>query len=202
MKKAMKLVWAVLFALPVFSLVSCESDDNDGLFKDYSYLVGKSLDDVIKDMGSDYLVGENGNGALYYELNSVPNVTNVDVFFTFFDYNELGLITYDKAVEVDVTLKGLEYSQVYNELNKEYGNGEMISYEDEEGNVEDTEIKYTKGNRYIYLYTSGSGYVNVDYVDKKAFDEAKKNAASAPTRGADFDLRAAVKAAKKANSPK
>ena len=55
MKKAMKLVWMVLFALPLISLTACGDDDeitnDDGVtinIKDYSDLLGKTRDEVMK----------------------------------------------------------------------------------------------------------------------------------------------------------
>ena len=49
MKKAMKLVWMVLAALPMIALTACGDDepDNGISFKDYSILLNEDRDDIV-----------------------------------------------------------------------------------------------------------------------------------------------------------
>lgn len=167
MKKAMKLVWMVLFALPIISLTSCE-DDKDELFKDYSNLLGKTRTQVLDIMNRP---ADQEAEAFYFEnINDVPNVDEVDVYWTFYDYDSNGMVIFDKAVEVDTYLVGLSAAEITNHLTDLYGKSKVLSYEDE-GDVWE-EIRWEKGNKYIFF---DSEDLAVSYVDKKEWDKSVEN---------------------------
>lgn len=82
MKKAMKLVWAVLFALPLIAFTSCGDDDepildNEGdeiTLTDYSDLLNKSREDIITKKMKDF----------------TPYYQDIDGIFYDNDGNDLG----------------------------------------------------------------------------------------------------------------
>ena len=158
----MKLVWMVLFALPLISLTACGDDDEDNdLFKDYSYLINKTRDDVKKNLG--VAPAEEDLESLVYE-NIQPNIPTLIAWFTLWEENETGLVTYEKVQMVDVELKGLSYSEVYNHLTDLYGKAELDDYDD---------MRWEKSGKYIWLDQDGSE-LWVTYADKKAWDKAEE----------------------------
>lgn len=153
MKKAMKLVWMVLFALPMISLTACGDDDdliddNTGIsinMKDYSDLLDKTRDDVMKKMNMD--VADSDNNGIYYE-NVENGVPEVDVYYTFFEDNEYGAQqTYEKSVMVDVLVDGFPYNDLLNFVINKYGKGNL-------------------NNEGIYLIKKGDMYVWLEWDDE------------------------------------
>lgn len=163
MKKVMKLVWMVLIALPMISLTACGDDDELGTInmKDYSSLLDKTRDDVLKKMNMD-VAGSDEEG-IYY-LNVEEGVPEVDVFFTFFENNQYGTLQlYDKSVMVDVEVNGFPYNDLLNFVNDKYGKGTM----DEDGIY-----VVKKGDMYVWLdwdSTEKDGYLT--FVKKSEWDK-------------------------------
>ena len=166
----MKLVWMVLFALPIISLTSCE-DDKDELFKDYSNLLGKTETEVLNIMDRP---ATQVTAAIYFEnINDVPNVEEVDVYWTLDDYDDNGnLIVFNKAVQVDTYLVGLTSAEITNHLTDLYGKSKVLTYEDEEDGDVWTETRWEKGNKYIFFDAED---LTVTYVDKKEWDKSVAN---------------------------
>lgn len=109
MKKALKLVWMVLFALPMVAFTACGDDDKDDdddnggnggtnteLFADYSPLVGKTRSQVINYMGNDPIYEVDGVTMGYYVDRN--NVETVVAMF------ELDDVTSDRVLAVASTL--------------------------------------------------------------------------------------------------
>lgn len=197
MKKAMKLVWMVLFALPLISLTACGDDDDDLVndetgatvnIKDYSDLLDKSQKDVMNKMGID--VTEQNEFGLYYE-NVEKNVEEVDVLFTLFEEDHGAYVTYDKSVMVNVDLTGFTYDDVYNFCSNKYGKGEMI----------DGTLVIKKGSMYVwfeYYDDADGGYSELTFVNKSKWDAAYGEI----TKSLDINAIKAVKAAYKAQRAK
>lgn len=202
MKKAMKLVWMVLFALPMISLTACGDDDdlvddNTGStveLKDYSDLIGKKYNEVTDKLGSNYDLEEtNQYQIVYYDYD--VNVTEIGVYFTFYEeVSEDVYKRYETAVMVNVDVKGFSNAYLIDRLQKLYGEG--TPHEDEDGLY----FTYEKSGKYIiYVYDAENQEGEITYVDKKEFDKVNVR-----TKGADLSLRQfvnqvkAVKAAKAA----
>lgn len=173
MKKAMKLVWMVLFALPMISLTACGDDDelkgDDGVtinLKDYSDLLDKTKEDVMKKMNIQ--VADEDNDGIYYE-NVAPNVEAVDIYYTFFEENEYGAQqTYNKSVMVDVELSGFSYDELYNFCTDKYGKGQL----------NDDILTITKGDMYVWLdYDKADKDGYITYVKKSEWDKITKTKA-------------------------
>lgn len=167
MKKAMKLVWMVLFALPLISLTACGDDDeitnDDGVtinIKDYSDLLGKTRDEVMKKMNME--VAEADEEGIVY-IDPENNVLAVGAYYTFFEENEYGaLITYNKSVDVEVYITDFSYDDLYNFVSNKYGKGQM--YEDI--------LVVSKGNMYVWLYWNDeTSWGELSFVDKKEWDK-------------------------------
>lgn len=184
MKKAMKLVWMVLFALPLISLTACGDDDlenEDGAtvnLKDYSDLLDKTQKDVMNKMDMD--VTDQDQYGLYYE-NVDKNVEEVDVFYTFFEENEYGaIVTYDKSVMVEVDLKGFTYDDVYNFCSSKYGKGEMY----------DGMLVIKKGDMYVWYEYNNDGTAELTFVKKSEWDKVY---GEIKTKGGEFNAFKATK---------
>lgn len=191
MKKALKLVLAALIALPVVSLTSCEDNEDNDLFKDYSYLLDKTRENVKKDLA--VTPSDEDLEGVYYENFGQPNISDLFVWFTLWNYNEEGLVTYDKAVMVDVCVTGLTYTEVYNHLTKLYGEAKMIQYEDEEYDEIETELRWEKSGKYVWLDDDEDG-LWVTYAKKSEWDKAEEGTKSAE----GVNIRAAHRAARAA----
>lgn len=168
MKKAVKLVWMLLFALPVLSLTSCENDDDlvdneTGTtinLKDYSDLLDKTRDDVMKRMNIQ--VAASDEDGIYYE-NVAPGVEEVNIFYTFFEENEYGAQkNYDKSVMVEVDLTGFTYDEIYNFCSSKYGKGQMY----------DDMLVITKGSMYVwYEYDENDKTAELTFIKKSEWDK-------------------------------
>lgn len=182
----MKLVWMVLFALPLMILPACgEEDDLEGdngavvNMKDYSDLLDKKRSEVFDRMDVDvYATDEEG---IYY-LDVDKNVLGVSVLYTFGEENEYGApVTYEKSVMVDVILDGFNYDTVYNFVTDKYGKGQMI---------EDI-LVIKKGDMYVwYTWNDEYDWAEISYVNKKEWDKLYGEL----TKG--FDMAAAIRATK------
>ena len=176
MKKVLSLLWVALFALPMFTLVSCDKDDDkeEALFKDYSVLIGKTRQGVTDYVGVEPALTD----AEYqgYVVNT-ENVTSLVAWFSYFDG-----ITLDKAVIVQSFLnENLKYTEVSNYLNSKY---------DFEGIDEDGWYTYTKGSlliQYIPFDEDGEIDNTVQYLETKGMDTK-----------AGVDYKAIIKAARAA----
>lgn len=197
MKKAMKLVWMVLFALPMISLTACGDDDelenSDGVtinLKDYSDLLDKSRNDVMDRMGIE-VTDEDLDGIYYEDVND--NVSEVDVYYTFFEENEYGTEQrYEKSVMVEVDLVGWTYDQIFNFVSKKYGNGAMYQ----------GMFVVTKGDMYVwYEYDDSDNTAELTFVNKKEWDKVY---GEIKTKAGDVDVNAfrALKARAKAHRAK
>lgn len=172
MKKAMKLVWMVLFALPFLTLTACGDDDelvddNTGAtveLKDYSDLIGKKYTEVLDKMGQNFDKDEtNQYQIVYYNIDT--NVSELDVAFTFYEPEDAPTL-YEKAVFVNVEVNGFSNSYLLNRLQKLYGEGTA--------HEEDGEIWYTyeKDGKYVlYEYDAYSQEGEISYFDKKEYDK-------------------------------
>lgn len=168
MKKALKLVWMVLFALPMISLTACGDDDDlvdneTGAtvnMKDYSDLLDKTKEDVSKKMGIE--VADQDEEGLYY-VGISENVLGVSVLYSFGDFDENNVLkTYGKSVMVDVILDGYNYDTVYNFVTDKYGKGEMI-----EGM-----LVIKKGDMYVwYTWNDEQDWAEISYVKKSTWDK-------------------------------
>lgn len=188
MKKAVKLVWMLLFALPVLSLTSCENDDEKDLvynnngtgvdFKQYQDLLNKTRDDVMKKMGIE--VADADEYGIFYE-NVQTSIPELDVYYTFFNENEYGAtVTYEKSVWVDIMLTNFSDDELYNFLSDKYGKGSM----------NDAGIMvYTKGNLYVFYDYVDTNEIWVSYLNKSEKDKADNN-----TRGSENDFFTTLKA--------
>lgn len=174
MKKAVKLVWMLLFALPVLSLTSCENDDdkdlvynNSGIgvdFKQYQDLLNKDRDDVMKKMNIE--VADADEFGIFYE-NVQTSIPELDVYYTFFYENEYGATeTYEKSVWVDIMLDKFSNDELYNFLTDKYGKGSMN---------EDDIMVYTKGNLYVFYDYVDTNEIWISYVNKSEKDKADKD---------------------------
>ena len=178
MKKTIKLVWMMLFALPFVAFTSCSDDDdlednNTGTkveLKDYSDLIGKKYNDVIKKMGGNYDTEASNQFQLVY-INPDDNVTYLDALYTFYDegtdgnYYPNSTTPYEKCVQVDVNVKGFDGTYLINRLQDFYGKTQFDT--DEEG----TYAFWDKDGKYIiYEFVNGEG--EITYIDKKEFDKA------------------------------
>lgn len=184
MKKAIKLVWMVLFALPLISLTACGDDDEpDGgiSFKDYSNLLNEDREDIIQKKMKDFTPYYQDLDGIFYsrEGNSLGNnIEEVDVYFTFADLDEdPSLVPDEESVYVDVELFDFNSTDVFNYLTNKYGKAESNG---------PGSYTFTKGNMYVwYDYEDGS-YMYVSYVNKKKYDDFKKDSKK--------DVRRAMKA--------
>lgn len=183
MKKAMKLVWMVLFALPMLTLTACGDDDDELVddntgttveLKDYSDLIGKKYTEVLDKMGQNFDKDEtNQYMIVYYDLDT--NVSELDVFFTFFEPEDAPTL-YDKAVFVNVEVSGFSNAYLLNRLQKLYGEG--TAHEDE-GEVWYT---YEKDGKYIlYEFDAANQEGEIAYFDKKEYDKVYNTKADAKT---------------------
>ena len=168
MKKALKLVWMVLFALPMISLTACGDDDDlvdneTGAtvnMKDYSDLLDKTKEDVSKKMGIE--VADQDEEGLYY-VGISKNVLGVSVLYSFGEFDENNVLkTYDKSVMVDVILDGYNYDTVYNFVTDKYGKGEMI----------ESILVIKKGDMYVlYTWNDEQDWAEISYVKKSTWDK-------------------------------
>lgn len=174
MKKAMKLVWMVLFALPMVAFTACDNDepDNGKSFKDYSNLLNKTLTDILDKEMKNYqpYIQPDGSGVSYFDdANELGNnIENVNVWFTFFDEDAQGnYIMYPKSVVVESYVEDFAEWEIKNYLTDKYGKSEQF---------EDGGYQYTYGNMYIWLdYVEDTGDWVVSYLNKKEYDALGKN---------------------------
>lgn len=168
----MKLVWMVLFALPLMTMTACGDDDdlvddNTGAtveLKDYSDLIGKKYSEAIEKMGPNYDQDETDQWEIVY-YNIDPNVVELDICFTFYEDDEVA--PYEKAVMVDVDVVGFSNSYLLNRLQKLYG--EATTNQDEDGELYYT---YEKSGKYIlFEYYKEYNEGQITYFDKKEFDK-------------------------------
>lgn len=170
MKKAMKLVWMVLFALPMVAFTACGDDDepDNGLkFKDYSVLLDKTRKDIVDKEMKDYTPYETPAGALFYDNdgNALGQyIDEVDCYFTWDDPFNVA-VPEEKCVWVDTEMSGVNAADLMNYLTDKYGkaaaeNDDMDSY------------TFTKGNMYVwYDIDAEEGVCYVGYVNKKSYDD-------------------------------
>lgn len=199
MKKAMKLVWMVLFALPMISLTACGEDDDliddeTGTtinLKDYSDLLNKSKEDVMKRM--DMKVTDSDEDGIYY-VDPAPGVEEVDIFYTFFEENEYGAQqNYDKSVQVEVDLYGFTYDEIYNFCTKKYGDGQMHN----------GILVIRKGDMYVwYEYNNNSDTAELTFINKKEWDKVYGEIETKANDGINVDAFRALKARSKAHRAK
>ena len=195
----MKLVWMVLFALPMISLTACGDDDDliddeTGTtinVKDYSDLLDKNRDDVMKRM--DMPVADSDEEGIYY-VDPAPGVEAVDIFYTFFEDNEYGAQQiYNKSVMVEVDLYGFTYDEIYNFCTKKYGTGIMVE------NV----LVITKGDMYIlYEYDNDTETAELTFIKKSEWDKVKGEIKTKANDGINVDAFRALKARAKAHRAK
>ena len=195
----MKLVWMVLFALPMISLTACGDDDDliddeTGTtinLKDYSDLLDKNRDDVMKRM--DMQVTYSDEDGIYYETPA-PGVDEVDIFYTFFEDNEYGAQkNYDKSVWVEVDLYGFTYDEIYNFATKKYGEGQMY----------DGMLVIRKGDMYVwYEYDYDSDTAELSFIKKSEYDKVYGEIKTKANDGINVDAFRALKARAKAHRAK
>lgn len=174
-KSFMKLVWMVMFALPLVMFTSCGDDkENDEpetqtLFKDYSFLLRKTPSQVKSSMGTPDDADVEG---WYYEVNK-DNVIDLYAFFTDLDEDEYGEYEiYDTVQIVDVNLdEDVKSNDVQNLFNKKY---DMLEV-DEDGDYYYIAEKQKMGVVYSPSYNQVT-YVNIedDYgksINKKALKQ-------------------------------
>lgn len=193
MKKAMKFVWMVLFALPLLAVTSCGDDEPDGgiSFNDYSDLIGKTSSDILDKKMKDFTPTDQDLYGVYYAAydeetgvsNSLgDNIAEVDAYFTFFDEREDNpelYVTYTDCVMVDVELYGFKDWEVINYLTNKYG----------KSTVTPTGLtQWEKDGKYIRLDVDGGMFVT--YVDKKKWDAAN-------TKSGERSLTSALRAARR-----
>lgn len=173
MKKTLKFAWMILFCLPGLVFTACSDDENGdlgkdeiALFKDYSPLLGKKSEDVIKWVGIDPF--EQTEEADWFEVKA----DNVD--FVEADYSIAEGIVNEKCQNVFSYLSdNLSTTAITNYLARIYNFDEV----DDEGYY-----FYTYKDLVImYFIDEDLGNV-VTYTNKKNYQ----------TRGADF--KAAIKA--------
>ena len=182
MKKAMKLVWMVLFALPLISLTACGDDDEPAPFKEYGYLIDKTRDKVIEDL--PFSVSEEETGALYYWDINTDHVSDLAVLFTFDEYDDKGaLVVYNKAVWVSQFVYGLSYQTVYNHLESQYGSGKIMTIPATSEDPEENYFQFEHGGKYIWLYND----MMITYVKKSDWDKL-----NVKTRGGEDLMRVMV----------
>ena len=190
MKKAIKLVWMVLFALPLISLTSCGDDDDpvnvggiEVSFKDYSYLIGKSRVEVQSDM--NLTISNQDQFGIYYDAETVnePHIGDVDVFFTVFQKDDNGnYILTEKASEIEVEVTGYTQAQIFDYLGEKYGKPSMNEY---------GRYTFEKGNLIVWFeWDEDDSIAEITYIDKKEWDKAYG------TKGATVDVKALMKAHK------
>lgn len=194
MKKAFKLVWMVLFALPLISLTACGDDDEpDGSisFRDYSNLINEDRNDILNKKMKDYTPYYEDLFGVYYAAydeetdlaNSLgDNISEVDAYFTFFEErtdNPDLYVTYEDCVMVDVELYGFQEWEVANYLSNKYGKSTQMA---------NGLARYEKDGKYIFLDNEDGIFVT--YVDKKKYDGAFD------TKATEFDIKAGLKAAR------
>lgn len=175
MKKAMKLVWMVLFALPMIGLTACGDEDEPDPFKQYDNLIDKTRSEVMKTVGAQ-ISSEDLYGVYYDNLNE-GNVKDLSVLFTLGEENnEGGLVTFDKAVWVDEYLYGTSYQAVLNFLTDKYGKSTMFTVEgdEEDGSDAETYLQFEKSGKYIWLFND----LSVTYVKKSEWDKIDTRSAS------------------------
>ena len=180
MKKAMKLVWMVLVALPMIAITSCSDDDKDELitddgvevkFEDYSKLLNKTLSDILdkemKDFNPD--VYSDGSGVFYNSEDDNDlgiNVNSVMVDFWFYDEDENGdeIVLYksQKSLMVMEEVYGFKQNDMYNFLTDKYGKPEMLS---------DGTYEYSKDNMYIWFEYINTNDISIYYINKNEYDK-------------------------------
>lgn len=198
MKKAMKLVWAVLFALPLIAFTSCGDDDepildNEGdeiTLTDYSDLLNKDRDEIITKKMKDFTPYYQDIDGIFYDNDGNDlgeNIAEVDCFFTFEDIEANPSVVPDKeSVEVMVELYDLDANTVLTYLSKKYG--EVVANGD-------GAFTFTKGNMYVWLDIDDEDYLSISYVNKKKFDDYKN---SLSTKGETFSIHEHIQALRKA----
>lgn len=172
MKKAMKLVWMVLFALPMVAFTACGDEDepDNGLkFKDYSVLLNKDRKDILEKQMKDCTPYYQNLDGIFYDNdgNDLGQYINeVDCYFTFEDLEENpSAVPEEKCVWVDTEMSGVNAADLMNYLTDKYGkaaaeNDDMDSY------------TFTKGNMYVwYDIDAEEGVCYVGYVNKKSYDD-------------------------------
>lgn len=160
MKKTLKFAWMILFCLPGLVFTACSDDENGdlgkdeiALFKDYSPLLGKKSEDVIKWVGVDPF--QQDEDADYFEIYA----DNVD--FVEADYSiEEGVVNKKCQMVFSYLSDNLSKNAITNYLTKIYNFDEI----DEDGwywyTYKDLVISYfideDLGN--IVLYTNKKNY--------------------------------------------
>ena len=154
MKKAMKLVWAVLMMLPMVAITSCEDDPKEeDLFADYSVLIGKSRQQAIDYVGAQPI--DDGADYQTFRINS-EGIISVDALYSYQD----GVVL-DKCVIVESYLNSyLTANSVNNFLLTKY------TYE---GTDEDGWYVYTSKDRQVYYIPEDN---SVMYIDTKNMPKA------------------------------
>ena len=165
MKKAMKLVWMVLVALPMIAITSCSKDDDDpenALFKDYSTLIGKTRQGVIDYIGEDPYSQDSEYQFFVFEEETIEydHVVSVTAMYDDEEGNVL-----DKVSNVGSVLDpALKNTSIQNYLNEKYD----YEFVDEDG-----DYVYTKKDLYIfYTPATEDSFATVLYIDSKAFSRA------------------------------
>ena len=171
MKKAMKLVWMVLFALPMVAFTACGDDEPDnGLkFKDYSELLNKDRKDIVDNKMKGMTPYWSVTGALFYDNDGNDlgqYIDEVDCYFTW-DDPETVTVPEDKCIWVDTEMSGVNANDLFDYLSNKYGKATADS--------DDMDAySFTKGNMYVwYDIDREEGVCYVGYVNKKSYDDYK-----------------------------
>lgn len=187
MKKTLKLAAMALFALPAMVFTACSDDENGdlpkdqvALFKDYSVLIDKDADAVIKYMGQDPYETDETDGTQTFLVKK----ENVDLVQTLFS-DEDGII-YKKAIAVDSYLSDkLTPLQITNYLSEIYELDLALTEADEDGWIW---FDYSKKNMRI-------AYISQEAAD--LYDELGNDVYYVKidkTKAEDFDYKAFAKA--------
>lgn len=197
MKKVLKLVWMVLFALPLISLTACGDEEEtivdaggeEVVFKDYSDLLGKTMTDILNDKMKDFnpTMFTNGEGIFYSALNNDlgMNVNYLAVYFafTYVEDDEVYIVEgskNEKAIWVTEDVSDFTLDALANHLTSKYGKLTILS---------DGTYEYTKGNMLVWLEESkeeGEEPVcTISYLNKSEYEKFFRND-NATRGGADL----------------
>lgn len=173
MKKAIKLVWMVLFALPMVSLTACGDDDeNSAPFKEYDYLLGKTINQAVNDLPFE-VSAQDVEGVFYVGIN-YQGVADLYVANSFGDKDDKGAtIVYNEVVYVmENLMENVNYVDVANYLEDKNGKSIEINIA-EPGEAPELVKRWDKGGKYIFLYNDEDksvAYANKKYYDSKGVD--------------------------------
>lgn len=153
------------------------------LLKDYSVLLNKDREVIIKELMKDYTPYYQNLDGIFYdnEDNNLGEYINeVDCYFTFEDIEENpSVVVDDDCIWVDTQMSGLNPANILNYLTALYGKSEVSD--------DMNSYTFTKGDMYVwYDIDTEEGVCYVGYVNKKSWDDYDKETAQ--------DVRKALKA--------